>query len=185
MRYDSVSLEVSELVQSYAGRLDLQSYPISVTCSRPTFEKWLGRKINASIGGAYIYHARSKTHLVFVNLRRLNHQQPNAVEIVVAEELLHMRHWLDGDRRRHAHHGYDRIAKQVAELVGCSMEDVRNCLIPVKRRPFRYLYRCPSCAMEVPRKRKGTWSCGKCSPRFNPKYVLEIVAHFPAESDTE
>ena len=70
-------------------------------------------------------------HLILINLARIDHHQPQGIEIVVAEELLHMRHWLDGDRRRHARHGYDRIAVQVADLVSCSLEDVRSALLPI------------------------------------------------------
>jgi hypothetical protein len=86
-----------------------------------------------------------------------------------------MRDHLDGDHRRHAKHGYDRIAHRVAHVTGASLEEVRNCLIPSERRPFRYLYACPHCGLNVRRRRKGTWSCGRCAPRFDPRYVLQLV----------
>jgi predicted SprT family Zn-dependent metalloprotease len=97
---------------------------------------------------------------------------------VVAEELIHMRDHLDGDRRRHAHHGHDRIAHRVADLVGVTLDEVRSALLPAARRPFRYLYQCPGCGLAVPRRRRGTWSCRRCSPRFDRRFVLRIVQEF-------
>jgi hypothetical protein len=89
--------------------------------------------------------------------------------------LIHMRDHLDGDHRRHAKHGYDRIAVRVARLTGATLDEVRSCLIPLERRPFRYLYACPRCGASVRRRRKGTWSCGLCSPRFDSRFVLQLV----------
>lgn len=93
-----------------------------------------------------------------------------------------MRHRIDGDRRRHAKHGYDRIAVQVSELTGASMDEVRSCVKPVKRRAPKYIYGCPKCKMEVPRSRVGVWSCGRCSPTFDRRYQLRIVRSFDREA---
>src|SRR5699024_4406393 len=91
------------------------------------------------------------------------------------EELIHMRDRLDGDLRGHAKHGYDRIAHRVAAITGASLDEIRTALIPVKRRPYRYVYACPACGMRVLRKKTGRWSCGRCSPAFDPRYELRIV----------
>jgi hypothetical protein len=90
--------------------------------------------------------------------------------------LIHMRDRLDGDLRRHAKHGYDRIAHRVASLTGARLEEVRGALLPAPRRPVRYLYRCPACGVSIPRRRKGLWSCGRCAPRFEPRFILQPVA---------
>jgi predicted SprT family Zn-dependent metalloprotease len=95
---------------------------------------------------------------------------------VVAEELIHMRDHLDGDRRRHSHHGYDRIAVRVSDLTGASLEEIRSALLPVDRRPIRYVYECPQCRRQVGRRRKGTWSCGSCSPAFDRRFILRLRA---------
>ncbi len=107
------------------------------------------------------------------------------MEIVVAEELVHMRDWLDGDRRRHAKHGYDRIAHRVAALTGTSLEEVRTCLVSVHRRPHRYLYACPACGMQVRRRIRGTWACGRCSPVFDPRFRLRLVAEVRDATDPQ
>src|SRR5262249_8859899 len=106
---------------------------------------------------------------------RIDRARPRSLEIVVAEELIHMRDRLDGDLRRHAKHGYDRIAHRVAAITGASLEEIRNCLVPVERRPFRYLYACPRCERTVRRRRRGVWSCGRCSRSFDPQLVLRLV----------
>jgi hypothetical protein len=110
-----------------------------------------------------------------INLERIDREQARAVEIVVVEELIHLRDHLDGDHRRHAKHGSDRIARRVAELTGASLEEIRGCLLPVRSRPLRYRYRCPGCGVEIWRKRTGTWSCSRCAPRFDPRFVFELV----------
>jgi predicted SprT family Zn-dependent metalloprotease len=128
-----------------------------------------------SIGGAYVFHPGRGKHLILINLRRIDLSKPKSLEIVVCEELLHMRHRIDGDRRRHAKHGHDRIAVQVSELTGASMDEVRACVKPVKRRTPKYVYACPKCQMEVHRSRTGVWSCGRCSPTFDRRFELRLI----------
>jgi hypothetical protein len=175
MRVEDCDPEVVALIGRYANELSLSTHELWVTTSRSTYGKWIGRRVPASYGGAYCRLRRTGPHAILVNLDRIDLDQPSAVAVVVAEELIHMRDNLDGDYRRHAHHGHDRIAQRVAALVGVSLDEVRGALKPVQRRPYRYLYRCPACGLEVPRRRRGTWSCGRCSPRFDRRYVLRIA----------
>jgi hypothetical protein len=163
------------LLERYIAILELPTDRLWVTTERAEFERWLGRRVRSSIGGAYAFSPRGGDHLVLINLPRIDAKQPKALEVVVAEELIHMRDRLDGDLRRHARHGYDRIALRVADLTGATPEEVRNALVPVKRRPPRYLYACPACGVQVPRRTRGTWSCGRCSPRFDPRFLLMPV----------
>jgi ribosomal protein L37AE/L43A len=162
-------------LQRYTELLQLPIDHLWVTDNRQTYNEWVGRKVGGSIGGAYVYHPGRGKHLILINLRRIDLTQPKSLEIVVCEELLHMRNRIDGDRRRHARHGYDRIAVQVSELTGASMEEVRSCVKPTKRRTPKYIYACPKCRMEVPRSRTGVWSCGRCSPIFDRRYQLQLV----------
>lgn len=171
------------LVEEYARRLALPLDDLRVTTDRAEFGRWLGRRVSSAYGGAYVYLRHVGIHAVLINLDRIDTAHPRNIEIVVAEELVHMRDYLDGDHRRHAKHGHDRIAHRVAQLTGASLDEIRSALVPVKRRPYRYVYACPRCGVQVPRKRKGTWSCGRCSPTFDRRYVLRIVEELPASSD--
>ncbi len=163
------------LVVHYLDRLRLPAEELLITVDKREFESWLGRRVSSAIGGAYIFLRKRSRHAVLINLPRIDLDQPKALEIVVCEELVHMRDWIDGDRRRHAKHGHDRIAWRVAELTGATIEEVRSPLLPVQRRPYKYLYACPGCGRTVRRRRKGRWSCGACSPRFDPRFELRIV----------
>jgi predicted SprT family Zn-dependent metalloprotease len=166
--------ETRSHAETYLHRLALVDEPLWMTTERAAFERAIGRRVGGGIGGAYVFHHRRRLHLVFINLARIDRAQPRAVEIVVAEELIHMRDWINGDRRRHAKHGYDRIAHRLADLTGASLDEIRSCLLPRKPRPVRYLYRCPGCERVVQRRVKGTWSCARCSPRFDRRFVLVL-----------
>jgi hypothetical protein len=173
--FETLDAETIALVRRYVGILRLPADRLQVTTERAIFERWLGRRIEAGIGGAYAYLARSRTHLVLINLPRIDRSEARSLEIVVAEELIHMRDRLDGDLRRHARHGYDRIADRVSALTGASLDEIRSCLLPRRVRPFRYLYACPRCGITVRRRRRGTWSCGRCAANFDPRLVLRLV----------
>jgi hypothetical protein len=174
--WDIDDTETSRLLDHYVAQLALPVDRLRVTTDRRVFESWLGRKVRSSIGGAYAFRPHGREHLILINLPRIERAQPRALEVVVAEELIHMRDRLDGDLRRHAKHGHDRIAHRVAALTGASLEEIRGALVPVWRRPARYLYACPKCKMRVARRTRGTWSCARCAPTFDARYVLRLVA---------
>lgn len=167
--------ETRLLLERYISVLALPTDRLRVTTDRREFARWLGRDVRASIGGAYAFKPATREHLVFIHLARIDRSLPKSLEVVVAEELIHMRDRLDGDLRRHARHGYDRIAHRVAAITGASLEEVRAAVIPPKRRPARFMYACASCGLQVPRRMTGTWSCGRCSPTFEARYVLRLV----------
>lgn len=172
MSFFSEDAETLVLVRRYCHRLGIEGVSCWLTTERRVFERWLGRPIASSYGGAYVYDERGTRHLILINLARIDRAQPRAVEMVVAEELLHLRNRLDGDLRRHAKHGYDRIARRVATLVGAPIEDVRNCFLPVRRRPYRYMFRCSRCAWSVPRKKRGRWACPVCWRQHRKRILL-------------
>jgi hypothetical protein len=168
--------ETQALLEEYVARLDLPVENLHVTTDRRVFEGWIGRRVRASIGGAYTFDPRQGRHLVLINLPRIELALPRSLEVVVAEELIHMRDRLDGDHRRHAKHGYDRVARRVAELTGATLEEIRAALKPPRRLIPKYTYVCPGCGVTVPRHRKGTWSCGRCSPRFDARFILQLAS---------
>jgi predicted SprT family Zn-dependent metalloprotease len=168
--------ETIHLLLIYIERLGLPMERLKVTTCRATYGRWLGRPVPSAYGGAYAFLPRTKEHAILIHLERIDRTAPRAVEVVVAEELVHMRDRLDGDLRRHAHHGHDRIARRVAELTGVSPGEIRAALLPVRRRELRYTYQCPTCGIQVRRRVRGTWSCSRCSPRFDRRHVLQLVA---------
>jgi predicted SprT family Zn-dependent metalloprotease len=177
--FGASALVIVPLVQRYGELLDLPLDDLRVTTDRAEFAAWLGRRVSSAYGGAYVFLRHADIHAILINLQRIDTSSPRAIEVVVAEELVHMRDFLDGDRRRHAKHGYDRIAHRVAALTGASLEEIRSALVPVRRQPYRYVYACPSCNVRVPRKRRGTWSCARCAPAFDRRYLLRLVDELP------
>lgn len=166
--------QVVDLMLGYGERLRLLEQSLRITTSRRVFGRWLGRRIPSSYGGAFVHLTHARTSAILINLERIDHSQPKALEVVVAEELLHMRDWLDGDHRRHAKHGHDRIAYRVADLTGASLDQIRSALVPVKSRDFRYVYVCPNCDRRVYRKRSGRWACRPCYERTGRRFVLAV-----------
>lgn len=166
--------KTQELLERYIALLGLPVDHLCVTTERRVFEEWLGRRVRSSIGGAYAFVPRTGDHLVLINLPRIDQSRPRSLEVVVAEELVHMRDRLDGDLRRHAKHGHDRIAHRVSSLTGATLEEIRASLLPTKKRQPRYLYQCPNCAVTIPRQKKGVWSCARCAPRFEARFILRL-----------
>ncbi len=175
---------VVDLMMRYGEIFDLLQHPLKITTSRKVFGRWLGRRIPSAYGGAYVYLQHSETHAILINLERIDHSREKSLEIVVAEELMHMRDWLDGDRRGHAKHGHDRIALRVAQATGATIDEVRNALVPVQPRQYRYIYACPNCGHQVPRKRRGKWACRSCYNDTGRKHVLQLVAHIDDDGTT-
>jgi hypothetical protein len=166
--------ETQQLLERYLALLGLPVDRLRVTTERRVFEGWLGRRVQASIGGAYTYVPRTREHLILINLARIDQSRPQSLEVVVVEELVHMRDRLDGDLRRHAKHGHDRIARRVSRLTGASLEAIRAALLPTARRPARFVYQCPQCGIAIPRRKTGIWSCGQCAPRFDARFILRL-----------
>lgn len=180
MKTEACDPVVLPLVAAYVEALQLPTDDLWLTTDRKTYGGWLKRHIPARYGGAYCFLRHQQKHAVLINIDRIDTSQPKALEVVVAEELVHMRDHLDGDHRRHSHHGHDRIAHRVAALTGASLHEIRSALIPPSRRPLRYVYACPQCQMQVQRRRKGTWSCGRCSPVFDRRYQMQLVSDLGA-----
>jgi len=46
---------------------------------------------------------------------------------------------------------------------------------PALQQGYRWLYVCPACHRQYPRRRRGVWSCGRCSRTYDPRFKLRLV----------
>ena len=91
-------------------------------------------------------------------------QRPGELRATLLHEMLHLK------LRR----GHDAVFKAEASRLGVPLYAPG----PPLRRPYRYVYACPACGLRVLRRRKGNWSCGRCSGgRYDPRFRLRLVAH--------
>ena len=85
----------------------------------------------------------------------------------------------------------DKGAVRAAEILDDGQDRVEArqgvviSLLPVKRREVRYLYRCPGCQRSIERKRRGIWSCARCAPRFDQRYIFVLERDFKREAIPE
>jgi hypothetical protein len=107
------------------------------------------------------------------------------IEVTVAHELIHLSDRVQGRPRRHRCHGHDAISVDEAAVTGRDPEYLRIQLrdeterreaVLREKRPYRYVYTCPSCKNEYPRVRRypRAISCGHCDDRFNPAFELHM-----------
>lgn len=107
------------------------------------------------------------------------------IEVTVAHELIHLSDRVQGRPRRHHCHGHDAISVDEAVITGRDPEYLRIQLreeterreaVLREKRPYRYIYSCPSCKNEYPRVRRypRAISCGHCDDRFNPAFELHM-----------
>src|SRR5215813_1415984 len=120
-------------------------------------------------------------HLIFVEPDLL----PLGIEVTVAHELIHLADRVSGNPRRHHCHGFDAISLDEARLTERDPEELRVLLqVETARRegalrsarPYRYLYKCPTCEKEYPRvyRFRHPVSCGRCDRRYNAAFLLEL-----------
>jgi len=198
---------IGHWLDHYWSRLALPGQELShlaMTQDRREFARWTGKRLNSMALGCYCYlpapsAARrsllahlptpadlklslpTHRHLIFIE----PDMQQRSIEVTVAHELIHLADRVNGNPRRHRHHGYDSIAADEAAITGYSLEDLRLLLSEESlhretqrraRRPIRYLYECPSCGKEYPRTRRysQTVSCSSCDKRYNPHFRLRL-----------
>jgi hypothetical protein len=120
-------------------------------------------------------------HLIFVEPDLL----PLGIEVTVAHELIHLADRVSGNPRRHHCHGYDAISLDEARLTERDPEELRLLLQEEtarreealrSARPYRYLYKCPTCEKEYPRvyRFKHPVSCGRCDRKYNAAFLLKL-----------
>lgn len=87
---------------------------------------------------------------------------PHELEDTLKHEMIHILHFY-----------HDADFKREAARVGTTLKATHH---PLLRRPPKYIYECPSCRKEYPRrKRLRMNSCGVCSGgKFNIKFKLQL-----------
>lgn len=87
---------------------------------------------------------------------------PDDIDDTLKHEMIHL-----------VHFNHDADFRREAKRIGASCRAKSH---PSLRLPPRYVYECPVCKTEYPRrKRLRMASCGQCSPsRFNPRYKLVL-----------
>lgn len=109
--------------------------------------------------GAGLYYPRRREIKIGVKYHRLF---PEEIEDTLKHEMIHI-----------IHPRHDRAFKSMAQRLGASLKAHYH---PSLRGRYRYLYYCPSCQREYPRrKRLRMASCGVCSKggKFDPKFKLK------------
>lgn len=109
--------------------------------------------------GAGLYYPRRQEIKIGVKYHRLF---PEEIEDTLKHEMIHI-----------IHPRHDRAFKSMAQRLGASLKARSH---PSLRGRYRYLYYCPSCQREYPRrKRLQMASCGVCSKggKFDPKFKLK------------
>lgn len=95
--------------------------------------------------------------------RRYHEIFPEEVEDTLMHEMIHIKY-----------PDHDAKFKAVAKRLGVSLKAHDH---PALRAPYNYLYACPHCGKEYPRRRKYYMaSCGVCSTgsKFDPRYKLVL-----------
>ncbi|GCE26498.1 hypothetical protein KDA_19820 [Dictyobacter alpinus] len=185
----------------YWSRLELPLPELSLlalTQDRQEYKRWTGKRLNTMALGCYCYIPASLAqsrrqpfvdgsahhrHLIFIDAAL----QAKSIEVTVAHELIHLSDRIQGNPRRHRHHGYDSIATDEAAITGYAVEDLRALLheesvkreaVRRERRPIRYVYQCPGCGKEYPRTRRYSQavSCSSCDKVYNPRFSLSLIS---------
>lgn len=170
---------------------------LAITQDRQEFQQWTAKRLHIMTLGCYCYlpapasrrkdllpaEAPLHRHLIFIE----PDMQPKSIEVTVAHELIHLSDRVNGNPRRHHHHGFDAIAADEAAVTGYSLEELRVLLheesarrekMRRERRPIRYLYECPMCGQRYPRTRRYSQavSCSSCDKSYNPRFRLQLVS---------
>lgn len=104
-----------------------------------------------------------------IRLSRSYHELYGPAELsnTILHEMIHL--WLF---EQSLPSGHTALFRQKLQEVGL---DNRLKALPVPPRPYRYLYRCPTCRYEVQTRRKINSSCGHCDRVYNPRHRFKLV----------
>lgn len=104
-----------------------------------------------------------------MRLSRSYHELYGPAELAntILHEMIHL--WL---HEQGLPSGHTALFRKKLEAVGLGD---RLKALPVPPRPYRYLYRCPTCRAEVQTRRKINSSCGFCDRAYNPRHRFKLV----------
>ncbi len=180
---------------------------LALTQDRQEYMRWTGKRLNVMALGCYCYipapNLTLKLSVSMIEDKLLSHRhlifieptmQAGSIEVTVAHELIHLSDRIQGNPRRHHHHGYDSIAIDEAAITGYAVEDLRKLLheesvrresIRRESRPIRYIYQCPHCKKLYPRTRRYSRavSCSGCDKHYNPQFALLLMSSVPVEGE--
>jgi hypothetical protein len=204
-------LQLERWLVHYWHKLQLPPAELSLlalTQDRQEYMRWTGKRLNLMALGCYCYMPAptppSKVSALLVKENALPHRhlifiepamQSASIEVTVAHELIHLSDRVQGNPRRHHHHGYDAIATDEAAITGYAVEDLRKLLheesvrrehIRRERRPIRYMYQCSHCGKLYPRTRRYSLpiSCSSCDKHYNPQFSLQLMPALPSEGES-
>jgi hypothetical protein len=189
-------LQLERWLVHYWQKLQLppaELHLLALTQDRQEYMRWTGKRLNFMVLGCYCYipapplrlksaatvaeeKSPSHRHLIFIEPTL----QAASIEVTVAHELIHLSDRVQGNPRRHHHHGYDSIATDEAALTGYAVEDLRKLLheesvrrehLRRERRPIRYMYQCVQCTRRYSR----PISCSSCDKHYNPQFSLHLL----------
>lgn len=180
---------------------------LAMTQNRQEYMRWTGKRLNLMALGCYCYipaptlttkssaslieeYLLAHRHLIFIEPS----MQSASIEVTVAHELIHLSDRVQGNPRRHHHHGHDAIAVDEAAITGYAIEDLRKLLheesirrehMRRQRRPIRYMYQCSHCGKLYPRTRRYSQpiSCSSCDKHYNPQFSLQLMPALPIEGE--
>lgn len=203
-------LQLERWLVHYWQKLQLppaELHLLALTQDRQEYMRWTGKRLNFMVLGCYCYipapvlrlksaatvaeeKSPSHRHLIFIEPTL----QAASIEVTVAHELIHLSDRVQGNPRRHHHHGYDSIATDEAALTGYAVEDLRKLLheesvrrehLRRERRPIRYMYQCVQCGKLYPRTRRYSRpiSCSSCDKHYNPQFSLHLLPSLPVAGE--
>jgi predicted SprT family Zn-dependent metalloprotease len=150
-----------ELAQSFYQNLNQQHFDGSLPPCQLEFSRRLVRT------AAKIWPSER-----LIRLSLSYHQYYGQVELenTLLHEMIHL--WLHEQGLPSGH--TSRFRQKLAE-VGISD---RMRALPIPPRPYRYLYRCPTCQREVKTRRKINSSCGHCDKVYNPHHRFKLIQKY-------
>ncbi len=162
MPVESLELIINaELVQTLYREMNQQHFEGKL----PDCRIELSRKLVRTAGKIW-----PRTRLMRLSLTY--HEQYGQLELsnTILHEMIHL--WLFEQGLPSGH--TPRFRQKLIE-VGLGE---RMRALPVPPRPYRYLYRCPTCRQELQTRRKINSSCGKCDRVYNPIHKFRLISTY-------
>ncbi len=150
-----------ELAQTLYDNLNRQHFGGSL----PPCRLELSRRLVRTAGKIW-----PRTRLIRLSVSYHERYGPAELSNTILHEMVHL--WLFEQGLPSGH--TDRFRQKLNEV---GLAD-RIQALPVPPRPYRYLYRCPTCRREVQTRRKISSSCGYCDKVYNPHHRFRLIQSY-------